>query len=111
MDVPRAMAILPPDLREQVAWWHLVRAVQLQEGTIPLGPPTNIEWTVTSNVGEVAAVKLRHPCEECRDGLTQAIDALRSGKSKLVAVVQFSQSYLRDVRDLDTPYVARHDAR
>lgn len=111
MDVPALMAALPEPLRTQFAWWQLVRGVMLQDDVIPLGPPTDIEYTFTDDVGVVSGIKLRHPCDECRDGLTQAIDALRSGRSKAVGVIQFSQTYFRDVRDLDTPYAVRSAER
>jgi hypothetical protein len=111
MDVPPHMAAMPEPLRTQFAWWQVVRGVLLQEDVIPLGPPTDIEYTFTDDVGVVSGIKLRHPCDECRDGLTQAIDALRSGRSKAVAVIQFSQTYFRRVEDLDSPYVVRNASR
>jgi hypothetical protein len=97
MASPRKWQEISPELREQLAWWQMIRGIQLQtqanKSVIPCGPPDDIEWVFASSVAEVSAIRLRHPCDECRDGLTQAIDALRTGQA-MVAVAQFTQRYL-----------------
>lgn len=97
MAAPQRWQEITPELREQLAWWQMIRGIQIQtandRSVIPLGPPEKIDWVFASTVAEVSRVKLRHPCDQCRDGLARAIDALRSGQ-KVVAVAQFTQKYV-----------------
>lgn len=105
MKVPDIIDQLPADLREEAAWWYLIRGIQVQQA-VPMGPPSDIEWLFTKDIGEVQAVKLRHDCPDCVDGLNRAVKALEEGSVPSVCIAQFSQTYLRDIRAVGGPFAA-----
>lgn len=96
---------LPTDLRDGMLFWQLLDAIRQQSKIIPLGPPYNIEYTVTRDPEVIFTVNLRHPCAECEDSLRTAQVWMRDNPGELLCFVQCTQLYLRDLRDV-SPYRA-----
>ncbi len=46
------------------------------------------EWTITSDLEQVAALGMMHDCADCRDGVNRALEFLRENPAGEVAVGQ-----------------------
>ncbi len=94
--IPDELADLPRELLEGRATWLLYRtyfALGLDRELVR--PPDEVEILLTDSVDEVRAMKLRHDCNSCRDGVQNAIKALERGRCKVVMLAQFRGLWLR----------------
>lgn len=93
--VPDAWGIVPPEWLFGMLYWTLMRAVLAQPKALPVGPPRDIAWTVTSDAEELEILNPRHDCDSCRKSIRDAAAALKDGTHKRLAVCQFTLDYLK----------------
>lgn len=99
MKLPSVWRQMPPDMLEDYGFWMIVKSMVEQmkrDHVVPLGPPTNIGWTLVSSAEEVDAIELRHPCDDCRETKILARTAVAEFNETMV-FVQFTQRYMRRV--------------